>query len=76
MARQETTGERLVALESRLDHLESDVTSIRSDVRELRDAILQGKGSWKTAAALLGLAGAVIVGLVSNWFISIFETHK
>lgn len=68
--------ERLVRLESNLTHLEADVVTIKDDVRQLRDALLQGKGSWKTAAALIGLAGSIIVSVIAGWLTTMSGATK
>ncbi len=72
----ENQGERIAKLEAQLEAFEKDVHAIKDDVRQIRDALLQGKGSWKTAAALIGLAGSVVVSLVANWVISIWGVPK
>jgi len=78
-----TNGERLVRLESDIifmkkkqEELDRDIKSMAADVRQVRDAILEGKGGWKIAAALFGSAGAIIASIVTAWLTSVLRIGK
>ena len=51
--------------------MERDIHSIKEDVRIIRDALLAGKGGWKIVVSLLGLAGAIMVSVVTAWALNI-----
>jgi hypothetical protein len=72
-------GERITRLEADLEATSRDVHAIReqqaamaTDLREIRDAILTGKGGWKIAISLLGLAGGIMISLATAWAIQWF----
>ena len=60
-------GERLAVLEARQDRVEKDIHDIKETLDEFKETIFKGKGTWTAAVALMGLAGAIIVGILVNW---------
>jgi hypothetical protein len=83
MANGRTHGERLVRLETDIvamkkshEKLEQEIHGMATDIRQVRDAILEGKGGWKIAAALFGLAGAIVASLITAWLTTALRITK
>jgi predicted regulator of Ras-like GTPase activity (Roadblock/LC7/MglB family) len=83
MANGRTHGERLVRLETDIvamkkshEKFEQEIHDMAKDVRQVRDAILEGKGGWKIAAALFGLAGAIVASLITAWLTTALRITK
>ena len=59
-----TQGERIARLETRQDRIEADIAHININLEKLTNIFQHGRGSWTVVVALLGLAGAIVVGLI------------
>lgn len=74
MSTTRTQGERLSALEERVDNvkddvadLKKDVASVHKDVAEIKDILTQAKGGWRVLIVIGGVAGSMTTALL--WLI-------
>jgi hypothetical protein len=59
-------GERVRALEIKIEHLEDRIEDMAKTMNEVRDLMAQGKGAWWVLMAAAGLAG-FIASKAASW---------